>query len=171
MNCQKSILSLGWYHEVYHNFSTPTPRIKMQPQTILNRVEKQKGFVYSKARFNENGELKVELCPRRKSKAICSGCGNKGPTYDHTSIRRFQYVPLWGIAVFLVYSMRRVNCGECGVTTERVPWACGKTQQTYSFRLFLASWDTVYRAVQWVDSPIKRVAKVQSQNDQSLLDA
>lgn len=167
MNCQKSILSLGWYHEVYHNFSTPTPRIKMQLQTILNRVEKQKGFVYSKARFNENGELEVELCPRRNSKAICSGCGNKGPTYDHTSIRRFQYVPLWGIAVFLVYSMRRVNCGECGVTTERVPWACGKTQQTYSFRLFLAtwakrmswketatvfstSWDSVYRAVQWV---------------------
>lgn len=100
MNCQKSILSLGWYHEVYHNFSTPTPRIKMQLQTILNRVEKQKGFVYSKAPFNENGELEVELCPRRNSKAICSGCGNKGPTYDHTSIRRFQYVPLWGIAVF-----------------------------------------------------------------------
>jgi len=72
MNCKKSILSLGWYHEVYHNFSTPTPRIKMQLQTILNRVEKQKGFVYSKARFNENGELEVELCPRRNSKAICS---------------------------------------------------------------------------------------------------
>ncbi|MEK0427241.1 MAG: hypothetical protein RJB11_3332, partial [Planctomycetota bacterium] len=32
----------------------------MQLQTILNRVEKQKGFVYSKARFNENGELEVE---------------------------------------------------------------------------------------------------------------
>ena len=72
MTCHKSILSLGWYHEVYHNFSTPTPRIKMQLQTILNRVEKQKGFVYSKARFNENGELEVELCPRRNSKAICS---------------------------------------------------------------------------------------------------
>ncbi len=139
----------------------------MQLQTILNRVEKQKGFVYSKARFNENGELEVELCLRRNSKAICSGCGNKGPTYDQTSIRRFQYVPLWVITVFLVYFMRRVNCGECGVTSERVPWACGKIQQTYSFRLFLAtwakrmswketatvfstSWDSVYRAVQWV---------------------
>jgi transposase len=90
----------------------------MQLQTILNRVEKQKGFVHSKARFNENGELEVELCPRRNAKAICNGCGKKGPTYDHTSIRRFQYVPLWGIAVFLVYSMRRVNCGECGVTSK-----------------------------------------------------
>ena len=98
----------------------------MKLQVILNRVEKQKGFVYSYASFTENDELEVELRPRRNSKAICSGCRNKGPTYDQTSIRRFQYVPLWGIAVFLVYSMRRVNCGECGVTTERVPWACLK---------------------------------------------
>ena len=101
----------------------------MQLQTILNRVEKQKGFVYSKARFNENGELEVELCPRRNSKAICSGCGNKGPTYDHTSIRRFQYVPLWGIAVFLVYSMRRVNCGECGLPPNESLGPVGKSNK------------------------------------------
>ena len=140
---------------------------KMQIQTILNRVEKQKGFVYSKASFNKKGELEIEVRPRSNSRAICSGCGKKGSTYDHSSIRQFQFVPLWGIAVFLVYSMRRVNCKECGVTTERVPWACGKNQHTYSFRLFLAtwakrlswketagvfstSWDSVYRAVQWV---------------------
>ena len=140
---------------------------KMQIQTILNRVEKQKGFVYSKASFNKKGELEIEVRPRSNSRAICSGCGKKGSTYDHSSVRQFQFVPLWGIAVFLVYSMRRVNCKECGVTTERVPWACGKNQHTYSFRLFLAtwakrlswketagvfstSWDSVYRAVQWV---------------------
>jgi transposase len=139
----------------------------MQIQTILNRVEKQKGFVYSKASFNKKGELEIEVRPRRNSRAICSGCGKKGSTYDHSSIRQFQFVPLWGIAVFLVYAMRRVNCKECGVTTERIPWACGKNQHTYSFRLFLAtwakrlscketacvfstSWDSVYRAVQWV---------------------
>ena len=139
----------------------------MQIQTILNRVEKQKGFVYSKASFNKKGELEIEVRPRSNSRAICSGCGKKGSTYDHSSVRQFQFVPLWGIAVFLVYSMRRVNCKECGVTTERVPWACGKNQHTYSFRLFLAtwakrmswketatvfstSWDSVYRAVQWV---------------------
>jgi transposase len=139
----------------------------MKLQVILNRVEKQKGFVYSYASFTENDELEVELRPRRNSKAICSGCGKKGSTYDHTSVRRFQFVPLWGIAVFLVYAMRRVNFRECGVTTEGVTWACGKNQHTYSFRLFLAiwakrlswketasvfstSWDSVYRAVQWV---------------------
>jgi len=39
----------------------------MQLQAILNRVEKQKGFVYSNASFTENGELEVELRPRRNS--------------------------------------------------------------------------------------------------------
>ena len=34
--------------------------------------------------------------------------------------RRFELVPLWGIAVFLVYAMRRVACSSCGVRVERV---------------------------------------------------
>ena len=50
---------------------------KMEIQTILNRVEKQKGFVYSKASFNKKGELEIEVRPRRNSRAICSGCGEE----------------------------------------------------------------------------------------------
>lgn len=38
-------------------------------------------------------------------------------------VRCFQYVPLWGLAVMLVYAMRRVHCAQCGVKVERVPWA------------------------------------------------
>jgi transposase len=139
----------------------------MQLKTILNRVEKQKGFVYSEARMTKTGQIEFTLQPRRGSKPICGNCGKKGSTYDHSTTRRFEFVPLWAIAVFFVYSMRRVDCRKCGVTTERVPWACGKNQQTYSYRIFLAtwakrlswketatifgtSWDSVYRAIQWV---------------------
>jgi transposase len=49
-------------------------------------------------------------------------------------------VPLWGIAVFLVYTMRRVECRRCGVRVERVPWASGKRQLTWSYLWFLARW-------------------------------
>jgi len=55
-------------------------------------------------------------------------------------MRRFQFVPLWGIAVFFVYARRRVDCPTCGVTVERVPWARGKSRLTNSFRWFLARW-------------------------------
>jgi len=79
--------------------------------------------------------------------------------------RRFQFVPLWGILVFFVYAMRRIDCKTCGVTVEMVPWADGKKRITKTFGWFLAtwakrlswkdtaeafqtSWDTVFRAVE-----------------------
>jgi len=55
-------------------------------------------------------------------------------------MRRFQFVPLWGIVVFFVYARRRVDCPTCGVTVERVPWARGKSRLTTRFRWFLARW-------------------------------
>jgi transposase len=115
----------------------------MQLKTILNRVEPFKSFVYGKARWVE-GEtrptLEVELQARKNGRAICSGCGRSGPGYDRLPMRRFQFVPLWGIAVFFVYARRRVDCATCGVTVERVPWARGKSRLTTSFRWFLARW-------------------------------
>ena len=74
------------------------------------------------------------------SRPICSGCGRKGPGYDRLPPRRFEFVPLWQIAVFFVYAMRRVDCPRCGVTVEQVPWAEGKCTLTTTFRWFLARW-------------------------------
>lgn len=115
----------------------------MQLKTILNRVEPFKSFVYGKARWVE-GEgrlaLEVELHARKNSRPICSGCGRVGPGYDRLAERRFEFVPLWQIAVFFVYAMRRVNCPRCGVTVEQVPWAEGKSTMTTTFRWFLAGW-------------------------------
>ncbi len=50
----------------------------MQLKTILNRVEKQKGFVYSEARMTKTGQIEFTLQPRRGSKPICGNCGKKG---------------------------------------------------------------------------------------------
>jgi len=114
----------------------------MQLKTILNRVQKHSAFVYAETRFVEGEpvELEIDLRARRGSRAVCAGCGRRGPTYDRLSPRRFQFVPLWGILVFFVYAMRRVDCARCGVTVERVPWAEGKSPITTSYAWFLASW-------------------------------
>ena len=42
--------------------------------------------------------------------------------------------------MFLAYRMRRVDCDQCGVTVERVPWARGKEQQSEAFAWFLTFW-------------------------------
>ncbi len=115
----------------------------MQLKTILNRVEKYKSFVYGKVKCRRSqGQLSlfVQLRPRRGSRPVCSGCGRRGPQYDHLKPRRFEFVPLWGLAVYFVYRMRRVNCQRCGVRVERVPWGKGRCHLTNTYRWFLAAW-------------------------------
>ena len=115
--------------------------------TILNSIEKRKGFVYGKARMGLDSEgnkrIEIPIIPRRNSKASCSNCGLACRSYDRLPERCFEYVPLWGIAVVLVYAMRRVMCPECGVKVERVPWASGKSPITSSLAIFLADWAKV----------------------------
>ncbi len=115
----------------------------MQLKTILNRVEPFKSFVYGKATWVEGKRrptLEVEVIARKNGRAICSGCGRQRPGYDRLPRRRFEFVPLWGITVYFAYAPRRVNCPDCGVTAERVPWARGKSRLTTSYRWFLARW-------------------------------
>jgi transposase len=82
----------------------------------------------------------VQVLPRKNGKPCCSGCGRPGPAYDRLEERHFEFVPVWGILVFLAYRMRRVDCTRCGVTVEMVPWCDGKNQLTTTYRWFLASW-------------------------------
>jgi transposase len=115
----------------------------MRIQTILNRVEKFKSFVYSNARLEELEDgpaLVVKVLPRKNSRPHCSGCGRPGAVYDHLPERRFEFVPIWGIVVFLTYEMRRVDCKRCGVTVEMVPWGEGKNRLTTTYRWFLSTW-------------------------------
>ena len=115
----------------------------MQLKTILNRVEKHKSFVYGSIHFCGKGTdlaIEVSVRPRQNSRPICSGCGRPGPQYDRLKARRFEFVPLWAIAVFFVYRMRRVDCRRCGVKVERVPWGDGQCHLTTTYRWFLAAW-------------------------------
>lgn len=138
-------------------------------KTILNRIQKHASFVYGTVRLIETlGSLaiEVEIEPRANSRPRCSGCNRRRPGYDTLKPRRFEFVPLWGIKVFFVYGLRRVNCIACGgILVERVPWGEGKSPLTKTYAWFLAkwakrmsweevarafrtSWDSVFRSVE-----------------------
>ena len=51
---------------------------------------------------------------------MCSGCHKLGSAYDHLSLRRFEFVPLWGCMVVLLYHMRRVDCRAYGCGSKRL---------------------------------------------------
>lgn len=139
----------------------------MQIKTILNRIEKQQGFVYDTVQWcihDGRPAIEIAIRPKAGSRPVCSGCGKKCPGYDTLPVRRFEFVPLWQIPVFFVYAPRRGDCSRCGIKVERLPWSKGKSHLTTSYAWFLAgwakrltwkdtaeafhaSWDTVVRAV------------------------
>jgi len=115
----------------------------MRIETILNKCQKFKSFIYKNVRwgtYDNNECIEAEIVPRKNSRAICSGCGKPTSLYDKLNVRWFEFVPLWGYRVFFIYQMRRVNCKICGVLVEAVPWASGKYSSTKTHMKFLADW-------------------------------
>jgi transposase len=114
----------------------------LQLITILNRCHRFPGFVYQQAHLTaDHKSIEIAVRPRKGSKAVCSQCHEPGPGYDKLPERRFEFIPLWGFLVFLLYSMRRVDCRRCQmVVVEEVPWGDGKHTLTRAYMLFLARW-------------------------------
>ena len=88
----------------------------------------------------EHGEIVVYLFPDRRCKVVCSSCGSQGPGYDRLKERRWKHVPLWGIPVILVYSPRRIECSNCGIKVEAIPWTQGKSPLSLPLSMVLATW-------------------------------
>ncbi|HEY3939963.1 MAG TPA: hypothetical protein VGL97_21220 [Bryobacteraceae bacterium] len=113
----------------------------MELITILNHCHRFRGFVYQQAHFStDKKSIEVAVRPRKGSVAICSRCHLPAPGHDQLGQRRFEFIPLWGFLVFLLYTMRRVDCRRCCgvVTVEEVPWGDGKRTLTKAYMLFLA---------------------------------
>jgi len=120
-------------------------------KTLLNRTHKFQSFVYGDVRLIDLADrlaLEVDLRPRANSRPICSGCGQKRAGYDTLALRRYQFVPLWGILVFFLYARRRVDCPACGIKVEALPWAAGKHRLTTTYAWFLADWA---RRLSWTE--------------------
>ncbi len=115
----------------------------MLVKTLLNKIHRFKRFVYhsvTEIKMGDEDILEVLVLPRKNSKAHCSKCEKRAPLYDTRGERLFEFVPLWNIRVFFRYRMRRVNCKNCGVVIEFLPWADGKRHLTKTYMQFLASW-------------------------------
>jgi transposase len=137
----------------------------------LNAVQPLPGFVYQQTEMVYEGKkakrIQVTLEPHGGMRARCSRCQQPAPGYDRSRHqRRWAFVPLWAIPVFLLYAPRRVECGEHGIVVEHMPWSVGKRPVSQAMMVFLArwarrlswretartfhtSWEAVYRSVEW----------------------
>ena len=117
--------------------------MQLKLKTLLNLKEPHSHFIYEDIRLVKTargGKIEVRVIARQGSKGICSGCNNKCAGYDHLSQREFIHVPIWGLAVVLLYRMRRLYCPRCGIVVESVPWSVGKSPLTKGYSWFLSEW-------------------------------
>ena len=117
----------------------------MQIKTMLNKCHKLKSFVYEDVIFSTSPSGSPRICvmvrARKNGLAVCSQCSGQAPGYDTLpNVREFEFVPFWGYSVFFYYKMRRVNCPDCGIKVEKLPWAEGKCHLTKVYMQFLADW-------------------------------
>ena len=124
-------------------------------KTILNKCHRFKSFVFAKTEFFEHKGLdaiEVQILPRKNSRAICSWCHNPATLYDTLDSRLFEHIPIWGFRVFFKYRMRRVECRNCGVKVEEVPWGSGKRELTKTYMHYLSTWA---RSLSWKEVAVR----------------
>lgn len=69
------------------------------------------------------GDRDVEVTLRPTARLLACPCGKRMRSiYDRRS-RRWRHLDLAGCKLWLIYEIRRLDCPNCGVVTEDVPWA------------------------------------------------
>ncbi|MCP4599329.1 MAG: transposase family protein [Proteobacteria bacterium] len=67
-------------------------------------------------------------------KPRCSKCGKIRPGYDHREDPvRWVHLSLGTVRIILEYAPRRVECPDCGVLVEMLPWARANSRFTKPF--------------------------------------
>jgi transposase len=133
-------------------------------------VQRFVGFVYRDVRLNplqgRPESIEISVAPHGGISRRCSRCQRPAPGYDRLPVRRWLFVPLWGIPTYFCYAPRRVQCALHGIVVEHIPWSAGKRPVAYAMMGFLArwarrlswretarafqtSWEAVYRSVEW----------------------
>lgn len=137
----------------------------MRVTTALNRLLALRGVSVIGVRLTAEGVMvRVRLGRRR---LVCSVCGQVYTGMHDRQVRRWRHLDLAGHRCFLEYELRRVDCRDCGVRVEAVPWARRGARHTREFEDLVAfcaqrmaksqvqslvrvAWDTVGRIIERV---------------------
>ena len=137
----------------------------MRVTTALNRLLALRGASVIGVRLAAEGVIvRVRL---RRRRIACSVCGQVYSGMHDRDVRRWRHLDLAGHRCFLEYELRRVDCRDCGVRVEAVPWARRGARHTREVEdlvafcaqrmaknqvqaLLRVAWDTVGRIIERV---------------------
>ena len=137
----------------------------MRVTTAFNRVLALAGARVIDVRFD--AEAITVLVALRRRRPVCSRCGQVYRASYDSARRRWRHLDIAGRRCFVAYELRRVECRDCGVRVEAVPWARPDARHTRDFEDLVAfcaqqmaksqvqallriAWDTVGRIVERV---------------------
>lgn len=104
----------------------------MRSTTLLGKILGLKKTRILAVSLDDVGVV-VDVAPTTRV-PYCSSCGRRvRAVHDRYEGRRWRHLDLAALQVCLRYSIRRVNCAECGVVVELVPWAENGSWFTYEF--------------------------------------
>ncbi len=79
------------------------------------------------------GERDVEVTLRPRARLLRCPCGILAEAFYDRRRRRWRHLDLGRHRLWLVYEIRRVDCPECGIRTEELPWARPGARHTRDF--------------------------------------
>lgn len=102
----------------------------MRVSTAFNRLLRIPGTSVTHVLIGDDG---VDVTVRPRSRLLRCPCGLLTSTFYDRRRRRWRHLDLGTQRLWLVYEIHRINCPECGVITEQVPWARPRARHTYDF--------------------------------------
>jgi transposase len=75
----------------------------------------------------------VEVTLRPKAQLMCCPCGKRTRGVYDRRRRRWRHLDLGSSRLWLVYEIRRLQCTDCGIRTEELPWARPAARHTRDF--------------------------------------
>lgn len=102
----------------------------MRVSTAFNRLLQIPGASVSDVMITSHD---VEVTLRPRARLLRCPCGMLCSAFYDRRERRWRHLDLGTHRLWLVYAIRRVDCPECGVRTEELPWARPGARHTRDF--------------------------------------
>lgn len=102
----------------------------MRVSTAFNRLLHIPDTTVTAVSFLDDG---VEVTVRPRTRLLHCPCGLLTSAFYDRRRRRWRHLDLGTQRLWLVYEIHRIDCPDCGVVTEQVPWARPGARHTYDF--------------------------------------
>ena len=102
----------------------------MRVSTAFNRLLQIPGAMVTEVVLGD-GDIEVSLRPR--ARLLRCPCGKRVRAVYDRRRRRWRHLDLARCRLWLVYEIRRLDCPDCGVVTEELPWARPGARHTRDF--------------------------------------